>query len=97
MLQFAQQRIGRLQIAAEDSASRADFEGLGRQGRPEAVVQITAQPPALLLAGKYQLLARVLEFKRQTYCVSGDTRLTGQVAKKAQIAGVKRLGGRSPA
>ena len=53
-------------------------------------MQVAAEPPALLLAGRHQGLARVLQRQRELDGVHRRPGLAGEPVEQPQVAGVER-------
>ena len=61
----------------------------GQRGA-DAVVELAAQPPALVLPGKHELLARVLELCREPARMQHDPQLRGCRVEEPLIANIER-------
>ena len=84
-LEALQQRNCFVWVIAEHVRRSIDALGHAGEGRPDTVVQIAAQPAALLFPRGNQPLARVLEVGGQLDGVRGHTRLLGQDAEQPPI------------
>lgn len=88
-LDLAEQRRRRRRIALHKQAGRVHRERLARQSRTEPVVEFAAQPPALLLTRRHQLLARAAERDGQLRGVDGGPRLLDKLQQDPAVGGAQ--------
>ena len=86
--QLARQRVGRRRVAAGSGCAAAPVCTVSPAScGAEAVVQVAAQPAALLLAGGDQPLAGALQVGGQPHGGDGDAGLAGQVVEQPAVGG----------
>ena len=87
--------LGGVGVVVDQQPGRLELEHHAAQRRPQPVVQVAPDPPALLLAGDDEPLAAVLELVGQLAGAGGGRGLADQVAEQLLVARDSRL--RSPA
>ena len=85
--QLARQRLGGGRVLRDERAQDPGLHGQPGQLGAEAVVQVAAQPTALLLAGGDQPLAGALQVGGQPHGRDGDAGLPGEVGEQPPVGG----------
>jgi hypothetical protein len=86
----------RLELAAAGLGVHVEHRGRrlgahphGREGRPQAVVEIAAEPPSLLLSSEHQALSRSGEVVAQPLGVDRGARLAREVGQQGELGGTE--------
>ena len=84
-------------VGGEQAPGGVDREDSAGERRPEPVVQVAAQPPALLLARGDEPLARALDLDRERDGAGGGARAAGEVLEQPPVGVGQRLAVRARA